>query len=80
MMDSSSQVINSSKDIDKRSEDIAMQVNKLENSTSTMHESMLGMTKGADRINEAGNALGEISDRLQSAIQKIGAQIDTFKV
>ena len=45
-----------------------------------MNTSMEEMAVGARKINETGATLSEISGQVKGAIEKIGAQVDLFKV
>jgi methyl-accepting chemotaxis protein len=45
-----------------------------------MNTSMEEMAVGARKINETGVTLNEISDQVKGAIEKIGSQVDLFKV
>ena len=52
----------------------------LKESTEMMNNSMKEMAVGAQKINETGSTLSEISNQVQQAIEKIGSQVDLFKV
>ncbi len=80
MMDSSSNVNSSSKEMSVSSGDITVQVTNLDSSSRMMQSSVEQMMSGANRVSDAGKALGKVGDRLQVAIKKIGDQIDLFKV
>ena len=45
-----------------------------------MKNSMDEMSASARKINETGNALNSISGKVKDSIEKIGTQIDLFKV
>ena len=45
-----------------------------------MKSGMEEMSVGATKINETGAALSGISDQMGAAINKIGEQVDLFKV
>ncbi|MDD5928160.1 MAG: hypothetical protein PUC37_00010 [Spirochaetales bacterium] len=48
--------------------------------TTTMNTSMEEMAIGARKINETGSTLTEISNQVKLSIEKIGEQVDLFKV
>ena len=48
--------------------------------TDKMTQSMDTMSAVAQKINETGSVLGSISSQMTEAIEKIGSQIDLFKV
>jgi len=52
----------------------------LKESTDMMNSSMDEMAVGARKINETGSTLSEIAQQVRNSIQKIGAQVDLFKV
>ena len=52
----------------------------MQNVTSSMKQSMDQMSAGTQKISESGNALENISGQMKDAIEKIGRQIDLFKV
>lgn len=80
MNDSTVEVHKASKSMSARNEKIMREVNSLQDATSTMNISMKEMSDGARKINETGIALGEVSKKVQESIDKIGNQIDLFKV
>ena len=59
---------------------ILEEVQHLQAATTEMKGSMDEMSSGARKINETGAALSDISAQVQTAIGKIGTQIDLFKV
>jgi len=52
----------------------------LQDVTIAMKASMDEMLAGARKINETGVALKDVSDKMGRSINKIGSQIDEFKV
>ena len=80
MNDSTIEVKNASKSMSARNEKIMKEINSLQDATSTMNLSMSEMSVGAKKINETGSALGDVSQKVQDSINKIGSQIDLFKV
>lgn len=77
---SSSEVRNSSIEMSTRNKQIVQDMSILKESTEMMNTSMEEMAVGARKINETGSTLSEISSQVRISIQKIGAQIDLFKV
>ncbi len=80
MNDSSISVQASSKSMAKSNEKIIHEMNSLQSATSSMKVSMEEMAVGADKITKTGSALAGISREVQLSIDKIGEQIDRFKV
>ena len=80
MNDSTVEVQKSSRTMSQRSDKIMTEMTLLKEVTSSMTHGMQEMSNGARKINETGAALGEISKQVQSSIQKIGGQINLFKV
>ena len=77
---SSSEVRNSSIEMSTRNKQIVQDMNILKESTDMMNTSMDEMAVGARKINETGSTLSEISSQVRTSIQRIGSQIDLFKV
>ena len=63
-----------------RNAQIVRDMTILSESTGMMNTSMEEMAVGARKINETGATLGEISSQVKSSIDKIGEQVDLFKV
>ncbi len=80
MNDSTVEVHRASKEMSARSEKIKDEMGSLQNVTSSMKQSMDQMSAGTQKISESGNALENISGQMKDAIEKIGRQIDLFKV
>ena len=59
---------------------ILSEVHNLQDATVQMTTSMDEMSRGARKINETGSVLSEVSERMKNSIEKIGKQIDEFKV
>ena len=74
------EVRNSSHDMSGRNDQIVSDMGRLQEASSMMNTSMDEMSVGARKINETGSMLGDISSQVKSAIEKIGAQVDLFKV
>ena len=77
---STSEVRNSSHEMSDRNKQIVHDMTILSETTDMMNTSMEEMAVGAQKINETGSTLGEISNQVKSAIGKIGSQVDLFKV
>ena len=77
---STSEVRNSSQEMSGRNQQIVDDMGILKESTEMMNTSMDEMAVGARKINETGVTLSEISTQVKSAIERIGAQVDLFKV
>lgn len=80
MNDSSIEVRNASAEMNEGNKAILDEVRRLQEATAVMKGSVDEMSAGATKINETGAALSGISDKVQNAIDKIGNQIDLFKV
>ena len=80
MNESTVEVHNASKEMSSQNEKIKKEMSVLQDMTDKMKQSMDTVSDGAQRINETGNVLGSISSQMTEAIEKIGSQIDLFKV
>ena len=80
MNDSTSEVKNASLEMKEGNKLILSEVQQLQNVTISMKSSMDEMAVGAQKINETGAVLTEVSNRMKDSIIKIGKQIDEFKV
>ena len=80
MNDSTQEVRAASVEMANGNKMILEEVQLLQSATLEMKGSMDEMSNGARKINETGSALADISGQVQSAIDKIGSQIDLFKV
>ena len=77
---STSEVRNSSHEMNDRNAQIVRDMGVLSEATNMMNTSMEEMAVGARKINETGVTLSEISEQVKTAIDKIGSQVDLFKV
>ena len=77
---STSEVRNSSHDMSERNKQIVQNMKILSEATDMMNTSMEEMAVGARKINETGATLSEISQQVKNSIDKIGSQVDLFKV
>ncbi len=80
MNDNTIEVRNSSKEMAVQSDAVVNDMTALKETTEDMANSMEEMAIGAQKINETGASLNEISNTVKQAIDKIGAQVDLFKV
>lgn len=80
MNDNTIEVRNSSKDMAVQSNAVVNDMNALKETTEDMSISMEEMAIGAQKINETGATLSGISNTVKATIDKIGAQVDLFKV
>ena len=64
----------------ERNKQIVDDMQALSETTELMNVSMSEMAVGAGKINETGTTLNEISNQVKSFIQRIGDQVDLFKV
>ncbi len=80
MNDSSIEVHNASAEMTQGNKAILEEIQRLQEATAVMKGSMDEMSQGATKINETGVTLSDISKKVSTAIDKIGSQIDLFKV
>ncbi len=80
MTSSTTKVSAASKDMAVRNERIMSEMTNLRDATESMQNSMEEMSIGARKINETGTTLSDVSGIVKTAIEKIGKQIDLFKV
>ncbi len=80
MNNSTVEVKNASIEMAEGNKAILVEMKNLQNSSLVMKDSMNQMSVGARKINETGIALSGVSEKIQNSIDKIGAQIDQFKV
>ena len=74
------EVRNSSHEMQERNSQIVEEMEHLYETTKMMNSSMEEMAVGARKINETGATLSEISSQVKGSINKIGEQVDLFKV
>ncbi len=80
MNDSTEEVRGASVEMSNGNKMILEEIQQLQETTLVMKESMGEMSNGARKINETGSSLNDISRQVGAAIDKIGSQIDLFKV
>ena len=66
--------------MEDRNEKIMNEVNSLKEITVKMRDSMSNMSEGAERISAAEESLSDISHKVKDSIDKIGSEIDLFKI
>ena len=80
MNESTSDVRASSQDMAMRNEEIMKEIRSLQDVTRQMSANMTQMSEGAERISETEESLSLISQRVKESIDKIGSEIDLFKI
>lgn len=80
MNDSTLEVRSASSEMSAGNSAILEEIQRLQDSSITMKNSMDEMSASARKINETGVALSTISGKVKNSIEKIGSQIDLFKV
>lgn len=80
MNDSTVEVQAASKEMSSKNTLILKEMQMLRNSTASMKQSMDEMGVGARKVGHSGSVLSDISSNVRGAINKIGSQIDLFKV
>ncbi len=80
MNDSTVEVRTASTEMEQGNKIILSSIQQLQNSTLSMKECMEEMANGARKMSETGNTLGDISGKVKNSIEKIGSQVDLFKV
>ena len=77
---SQSDVQDASKEMESKNKAILNEMRSLRETAASMQESMNDMSAGANNVDESGGKLLGISQDVHAAINKIGSQIDLFKV
>lgn len=80
MNDSTQEVKTSSFEMSEGNKQILQEVNNLQNETMSMKNGMEEMNIVAKKINETGIALKSLVVEMDTSIEKIGEQIDQFKI
>ncbi len=80
MNNSTLEVKNASVEMAEGNKAILEEMQNLQSSSLVMKDSMNQMAAGARKINDTGTALSGVSDKIQTSIDKISAQIDQFRV
>ena len=80
MNDSTLQVRSASKEMATDSRTIMNEVSMLKSGSENMQQGVTEMSSSAEKINELGNMLTEISQLMEKSITSMGKQVDQFKV
>jgi len=80
MNDSSLAVKTASEEMENGNKAILEEVSNLQEATYVMKNGMEEMSIGATRINQSGAELSDLSYNMKASIDKIGEQVDRFKV
>ena len=80
MNDSTQEVRTASAEMAEGNKQILNEVQSLQNATAKIKDSIGEMSIGAKKIHETRTALSDISGVMNSSIEKIGSEIDLFKV
>ncbi|MCR4630715.1 MAG: HAMP domain-containing protein [Treponema sp.] len=80
MNDSTSEVKTASYEMSEGNKAILAEIKNLQDATLSMKQGMDEISIGAKRINETGSTLGSIALEVNASIDKIGDQVDLFKV
>ena len=80
MNDSTSEVKTAGQEMKAGNQTILQEIHNLQDTTLVIKESMTEMSSGAKDMNGTGAALSDISSKVHYSIQKIGHEIDQFKV
>ena len=80
MNSSTSEVKSASTEMTEGNRQILEEMKKLQDATDSIRESISEMQTGTQRINLTGTTLSSISGKVADNIQKIGSEIDLFKV
>ncbi len=80
MNDTTAHVRESSREVSQSNSHILERISDLQEVAGNMKSAADGMSSGARRINDTGEALSQISTQLSDSIKKIGVKVDSFKV
>ena len=80
MNDTSNEVKTASIEMSEGNKAILDEIKSLQESTFEIKDGMTEMSNGARKINETGSVLGELSEQMKTSIQRIGNEVDKFKV
>jgi methyl-accepting chemotaxis protein len=80
MNDSTAEVRTASAEMSTGQKSILEEVKRLQDATSSMKDTVSEMETGANKISETGSALDSIALNTNATIERIGSQIDQFKV
>jgi methyl-accepting chemotaxis protein len=80
MNDNTSEVRSASREMAEGNRTILTEIQNLQDATGVIKEGMNEMTIGAEEMNKTSGQLSEISGKVNDSINRIGMQIDQFKV
>lgn len=80
MNDNTSEVREASREMAEGNKAILQEVNHLRETTEMIKTSMVQISNSAEKINESGRALDDISSSVRMTVDQIGGQIDLFTV
>lgn len=80
MNNTSTEVKTASLEMQEKNKSILEEIRNLQDATFSIKDGMAEMSIGTKKINETGTALSDISKQMQISIQKIGSEVDQFKV
>ena len=80
MNDTSNEVKTASYEMSEGNKAILDEIKNLQEATFEIKDGMSEMSNGAHKINETGSVLGELSEQMKVSIQRIGEEVDKFKV
>lgn len=80
MNDSTSEVKTASYEMSEGNKAILSEIKALQDATFSIKQGMNEISAGTSRINETGAVLGSIAMEVKASIDKIGDQVDLFKV
>ncbi|MCR4736091.1 MAG: HAMP domain-containing protein [Treponema sp.] len=80
MNDSTSEVKTASYEMSEGNKTILAEIKSLQDETLSIKQGMEEISIGAQKINETGSTLGSIAMEVKASIDKIGDQVDLFKV
>lgn len=80
MNDNTSEVRSASHEMSEGNRTILTEIQNLQTATGVIKDGMTEMTIGAEEMNKTSGHLSEISGKVNDSINRIGMQIDQFKV
>ena len=80
MNDSTQIVLSAVNEMSEGNAAILKEIQNLQSSTIELKRNMEQMQNGAETIQQTGNSLSEISDKMSNSIDEIGGQVDQFQV
>ncbi|MCR5401975.1 MAG: HAMP domain-containing protein [Treponema sp.] len=80
MNNSTSEVKTASYEMSEGNKAILLEIKKLQDASANIKQGMDEISIGTKKINETGSTLSGIADEVHQSIEKIGQQVDLFKV